>query len=139
MLPPNLILNEEELDLLDGHPEECLRHAVQRNAIQLDLATQSLSPRLSAIVQRIATGERLTASSQENVISRSLDLSDATDQERQQQELVAASTRAMLANHPTLTHMLDEQALTPAEAMEAAHAIDHVLGRYLTGARYAVP
>jgi hypothetical protein len=35
--------------------------------------------------------------------------------------------------------MLDQRFLTAEEAIEATHAIDHTLGRYLTGTRYAVP
>jgi len=35
--------------------------------------------------------------------------------------------------------MLDEQVLTPDEALEAAQAIDHTLDRYMTGTRYAAP
>jgi hypothetical protein len=45
----------------------------------------------------------------------------------------------MLGSHPYLTHLLDEQVLQPGEAMDVAHVIDDLLGRYMTGTRYAAP
>ena len=44
-----------------------------------------------------------------------------------------------LDSFPQIVHLLSEHALTPDEAMEAAHVIDNILGRYLTGTKYAAP
>ena len=125
---PNPILNEKEQSLVDSAPEECLRHAVQRGALALDEMlsnlSPNLSPRLAAVVQSIATGER---------ISRP---------ERQGPSPVTQGygwTLNALDGFPQIVHLLSEQALTPDEAMEAAHAIDNILGRYLTGTKYAAP
>jgi hypothetical protein len=47
--------------------------------------------------------------------------------------------RQAISPYAELADLLDEQSLTPSEALAAAHAIDHALGRYLTGTRYAAP
>ena len=148
--PPNPVLNEKELELLDDAPEACLRQAVRRGALSLDEITTGLSPRVAAAVQRVAAGERpatrsggsaqdLGAADQfRGGIDRGDDLALPTTLEEPggwEEEW----TRRALSPYSELAHLLDEQNLTPAEAMTAAHAIDHALGRYLTGTRYAAP
>lgn len=150
---PNPALNEEEAALLTSQPEECLRRAVQRGAISLDGVTEDLSPRVAAAVRSIVTGERLPAPpgersfpdlpeelirSFEQTRGRSpaeADLERMREFERMQTE----QAQKVLAPYPQLQRLLDEQALSGAEVTAAAHAIDHILGRYLTGTRYAAP
>jgi hypothetical protein len=159
---PNPVLNEEELELRDGAPGACLRQAVRRGALSLDEITASLSPRVAAAVRRVATGERPAPRSVAQTRSlgagpglgeqlfRALKEGDdaaapsapptalpPTPEEPGGQE--AESTRHALSPYAELADMLDEESLTPSEAMAAAHAIDHALGRYLTGTRYAAP
>ena len=52
---PSPILNDEEQELLNDAPEECLRHVIEREALPLDLITASLSPRVAAAVRSIAS------------------------------------------------------------------------------------
>ena len=133
----NATLNEEEQALLNPQPEECLRHAVARGALQLDQITEGLAPHIAAVVRSIATGERLVASEAAPALSRGL-----SEQDRKRAEFDAMQSEwvaGQLTNHPQLASMLEERILTPGEAMEAVHAIDHTLGRYLTGTRYAAP
>ena len=144
---PNPALNEEEAALLSSQPEECLRRAVQRGAISLDQATEELSPRVAAAVRSTVTGERLPASPElPEELLRSFeqarghppaesDLERMREFERMQTE----QAQKILAPYPQLQRLLDEQTLNGAEATAAAHAIDHILGRYLTGTRYAAP
>jgi hypothetical protein len=134
---PSPILNDEEQELLNDAPEECLRHVIEREALPLDLIIASLSPRVAAAVRSIATGERSAALDVEpgptrEIVDESPARSTADSQLREW-------TRGMLSNHPQLLRMLDQRFLTAEEAIEATHAIDHILGRYLTGTRYAVP
>lgn len=150
---PNPTLNEEEAALLTSQPEECLRRVVQRGAISLDQVTEALSPRAAAAVRSIVTGERLPAPPgkrsfpdlpEELVRSfeqarghppAEADLERMREFERMQTE----QAQKILAPYPQLQRLLGEQALSGAEATAAAHAIDHILGRYLTGTRYAAP
>lgn len=136
---PNPVLNKEELDLLNSAPEVCLRHVVQRGALSLDEVTAGLSPRVAAAVRFIATGERLAMP--EGDAARALGADGpalpATPEGPGDREEERASRT--LSSHAQLVYLLDEQRLTPSEAMAAAHAIDHALGRYLTGTRYAAP
>lgn len=121
---PNPTLNEKEQALVDSAPEECLRHAVQRGALTLDEVSPGLSPRVVAVVQSIATGERVSLP------------------ERQEPSSVTRDyewTLNALDSFPQIVHLLSEQVLTPDEAMEAAHTIDNILGRYMTGTKYAAP
>ena len=151
--PPNPVLNEKELELLDDAPEACLRQAVRRGALSLDEITTGLSPRVAAAVQRVATGERPATRSgglardprAGDLLRRGL---EAGDDAAPPSALPAAPegpeewdewTRHALSPYSELADLLDEQNLTPSEAMAAAHAIDHALGRYLTGTRYAAP
>ncbi len=121
---PNPVLNQAEQALLDSEPEECFRHAVRRAAISLDKATTHLSPRIAAVVRCIVTGERPDAPDQPRPVEHSW------ERERAQKSL---------SEHPQLAQMLNERTLTADEAMQAAHAMDHILGRYTTGTRYAAP
>jgi hypothetical protein len=151
MSPPNPILNEEELDLLNDHPEECLRRVVGRGALSLDQITADLPSRVAAVVRSIATGERPIVRGVERDLGgiksgprRSGPGAYGVDDARPSGPLglvgqMAARTRQSLSFHPRLTAMVDEEILTADEALQAAHAIDHVLDRYLTGTRYAAP
>jgi hypothetical protein len=110
---------------------------VARGALPLDQVTEGLAPHIAAVVRSIATGERLAAHDAAPGPSR-----DILDQGRTHSEADAVLPEwvaGQFIGHPQLASMLDERILTPEEAMEAAHAIDHVLGRYLTGTRYAAP
>ncbi len=120
---PNSALNEEERALLNTAPEECLRYAVRRGALPLDQIVERPSPRVAAVVRSIATGERLPELSEHKEPSQSL----------------PAGRRGDLSAYPQLQHIVDEEVLTLAEAIQAAHAIDHALGRYMTGTKYAAP
>jgi hypothetical protein len=145
------ILNDEERKLLNTAPEECLRRVVQRGALPLNQITDDLPPRVAAAVWSIATGERLAALPRVAAAVRSiaagerlanLDVKDVADQSPRRSKTAFWSyeeARNTLPGHPQLVCMLDEQILTPDEALEAAQAIDHILGRYLTGTKYAVP
>lgn len=133
----NAILNEEEQALLDPQPEACLQHVVARGALQLDQITEGLAPSTAAVVRSIATGERLAAGEAVPELSR-----DFLEQDHKRAEVDAMQSEwvaSQLTNHPQLASMLEEHILTPGEAMAAVHAIDHTLGRYLTGTRYAAP
>jgi hypothetical protein len=136
---PRLVLDDEERALRDSDPEACFRHAVRRGPLTLDEITASLSPRTTAALHGIAAGERSPAPGPSR--ARALDLRETRSDEPQslEQDSESASARRMLAGHPQLTQMLDEQILGPGEALEAAHALDHLLGRYMTGTRYAAP
>ncbi|MBN1811978.1 MAG: hypothetical protein JXA14_09100 [Anaerolineae bacterium] len=143
---PNPVLNEKEQALVNPAPEECLRHAVQRGALALDRMSSMLSPRVIAVVQGIATGERISLPEQEIDLER-LSVGGGSSRsfeppEGQRSSAAAQEyewTLSVLAGFPQIARLLSEQALTPGEAMEAAHTIDNVLGRYLTGTRYAAP
>jgi hypothetical protein len=134
-----LVLDEEEQALRDSDPEDCFRHAVRRGALALDEVTASLPPRIAAALDSIAAGERPPAPVPR--VARGLDVQEKRPDKPQPIGQVSelASARRMLTVHPQLTHMLDEQILGPDEALEAAHALDHLLGRYMTGTRYAAP
>jgi len=120
---PNPALNEEERALLNTAPEECLRYAVRRGALPLDQIVERLSPRVAAVVRSVATGERLP---------------EPTEREETSQP-PPAGKRSDLFVYPQLQRIVDEGILTLAEAFEAAHAVDHALGRYMTGTKYAAP
>jgi hypothetical protein len=144
---PNPVLNAEEVALLTPQPEECFRRAVQRGAITLDQVTEPLAPHVAAAVRSIVTGERLPASPElpEELIrqfeqARGHPPTEA-DLERMREfvRMQTEQAQKVLSPYPQLQRLLDEQALSGAEATAAAHAIDHALGRYLTGTRYAAP
>jgi hypothetical protein len=150
---PNLVLNEEEAALLTSQPEECLRRAVQRGAISLDRVTEALSPRVAAAVRSIVTSERLPTPPSESSfpdlpeeLIRSFEQTQGpppteVDLERMREfvRMQTVQAQEVLTPYPQLQRLLDEEALSGAEATAAAHAIDHILGRYLTGTRYAAP
>jgi hypothetical protein len=150
---PNPALNEEEAALLAPQPEECLRRAVQRGAISLDQVTEGLAPHVAAAVRGIVTGERLPAPSAEGPFpDLPEDLIHSFEQARghpptaaeleQAREFVrmqTAQAQKSLAPYPQLQRLLEEQILDGGGAIAAANAIDHALGRYLTGTRYAAP
>ena len=126
---PDPALNNEEEALLDRHPEECFRHAVQRGAISLNMVAEKLDPRVAAAVRSIVTGERVSATSAEQALPQA---PAATER-----EISLAQSR--LAPYPRFLRLLEEQTLSWAEALAAANAIDRALGRYMTGSKYAAP
>jgi len=176
---PNPTLNEEELDLLGDAPEDCLRHAVQRGALSLDHVTEGLSPRVTAVLRSIVTGERTSpprgpepewsvAGRNEQPSRQRQETTGPPPQHaglgymlvQMQQAMRHPPTEAQgkpaqpaidwdvagpplardqLAAHPQILDMVDRQVLTPQEAWQAVHAIDRILGRYLTGTLYAAP
>lgn len=150
---PNPALNEEEAALLAPQPEECLRRAVRRGAISLDQVTERLAPHVAAAVRSIVTGERLPAPASERSFPEPSEEQirrfeqarghplDEADMERMREfeRIQAARVQKSLALYPHLQRLLDEQILDGGGALEAANAIDRVLGRYLTGTRYAAP
>jgi hypothetical protein len=124
---PNPILDEKERSLVDWAPEECFRLAVQRGAFVLDEASsylQALSPRVLAVVHGIAAGERVSLPKGHGPSMTTPDCERALN---------------VLNGFPQIVRLLNERTLTPDEAMEVAHAIDNILGRYLTGTKYAAP
>jgi hypothetical protein len=144
---PNPVLNQEEAALLDLQPEECFRHAVQRGAISLDQVTEELAPHVAATVRSIITGERLPAPPEpsEEMIrkfgqARGHPPTEADlEKMREFVQIQTARAQTILAPYPRLQRLLEEQVLDGGGAIEAANAIDRVLGRYLTGTRYAAP
>ena len=150
---PNPILNEEEAALLTPQPEECFRRAVQRGAISLVRVTEPLAPHVAAAVRSVVTGERLPApsvkrSSSELTEEQVRKLAQArghppteADMEKTREFVRMQTERVQryLAPYPQLQRLLEEQVLDWTEATAAANAIDRVLGRYLTGTRYAAP
>lgn len=151
MLPKRLILNEEELDLRDNRPEECLQRVIGRGALSLDRITADLPSRVAVVVRGIAAGERSIAREAERDLggtvsgpSRSGPDAYTVDDSRPSVPLdlggqMAEWARQSLSCHPQLTAMVDERILTAEEALQVAHAIDRILDRYLTGTRYAAP
>jgi hypothetical protein len=157
---PNPVLNEEEMALLDDAPESCLQQAVQRGALSVDEITENLSPRVAAAVQRIASGERPPTRSGPVAPPQSPDAGMGLG-ERLFRALKGGDDapappapppapegpgggeadwiRRALTPFAELIELLDEQNLTPSEALAAANAIDRALGRYMTGTRYAAP
>jgi hypothetical protein len=129
---PNPALNEKEQELMASAPEECLSHAVQRSALALDETESSLPPRVLAVVRSVATGERLTLPAQGSSSERAVPSALPPAQEHEW----ALTT---LSEFPQIAHLLSEKIISPDEAMQAANTIDNILGRYLTGTRYAAP
>jgi hypothetical protein len=133
------VLDEEEKALRYSDPEACFQHAVRRGAFALDEVTAPLSPHIAAVVRSIATGERLPMPGPP--LARTLHPHETRPDRPQplEHDSELARTRQILASHPQLTRMLDEQIVEPSQALEAAHALDRLLGRYMTGTRYAAP
>ena len=136
---PGLALDRKEQTLRDPDPEACMRHAIRRGALSLDEVTASLSPRIAAALRSVAAGERPPTSSPIAARTGPAGESASGDPRPAEQLDELAATRRMLGSHPHLTHLLDEQILQPGEAMGVAHVIDDLLGRYMTGTRYAAP
>lgn len=144
---PNPALNKEEVALLAPQPEECFRRAVQRGAISLDRMIEELAPHVAAAVRSIVTGERLPTSPElPEELTHQFEQARGhppTEAELEQMRgFVRAQTeqaQEILTPYPHLRHLLDEQMLTGGGAIAAANAIDHILGRYLTGTLYAAP
>jgi hypothetical protein len=132
---PNPVLNEEEAALLTPQPEECLRRAVQRGAISLDQVTEELAPHVAAAVCSIVTGERLP------VPPDGAPFPEPTGEQIRKFEQARGHppTEAELEQMHEFVRMQTEQILDEGGAIAAANAIDHALGRYLTGTRYAAP
>ena len=127
MLAPNPVLDDEEQELLNAAPEECLRHAVKRGAFSPDQITADLLPHVAAVVRSIATGERIPAPS---ISEMMCEIEKAAEPARE---------RKILFAYPSLQRLIELESLTLEEAYQAAHAIDRAIGRYLTGTRYAAP
>ena len=93
------------------------------------------------MVRGIAAGERLGAVEDQPVSGRHTadqgyaDLDNRPGAQIWRRE---AAQRA-LSSHRELTRLLEQRILPPDDALKVAHAIDRILGRYLTGTRYAVP
>jgi hypothetical protein len=159
---PNPVLNEEEVELLESAPGASLRQAVRRGALSLDEITAGLSPRVAAAIQHVAAGERPATRSVPPAPSqapsrglgeqlfRALKGGDNADPPVADPSTPPPAPegpgggeqdwiRHAISPYAELADLLDEQSLTPSEALAAAHAIDHALGRYMTGTRYAAP
>ena len=151
---PTFKLENGEADLLDNAPELLLRRAVARNAVSLDQIAADLPPRSAAAVRAIATGER-SALLEENEIpfleepamyefgvaaEEDQPPSGAAEAGDQSPRDAADWIRETLSQpYPQLLELVDQNALSPDEALQAACKIDGLLGRYLTGTRYAAP
>ncbi len=132
-IPPHSALNPEEQALLNHQPEECLRRAVQRGALSTEQIGAGLSPRLHTVLQAVVSGERPPLPP-EPAASHS-----GSRQEHRVHPAIREIERQSLSVYPTLLALVDEQDLSTREALEVAHAVDDLLGRYPTGARYAAP
>jgi hypothetical protein len=151
---PAFELEDGEADLLDNAPELLLRRAVARNAVSLDRIAADLPPRSAAAVRAIATGERSALLEVDDVpfleeptlfefgVAAEDDrpASDESESDDQGPRDAAGWTKQTLSQpYPQLLELIDQDALSPDEALQAAHQIDGLLGRYLTGTRYAAP
>jgi hypothetical protein len=151
---PTFELENGEADLLDNAPELLLRRAVARNAVSLDRIAVDLPPRSAAAVRAIAAGERSALLEEDEIpfleeptmfefgVAAEEDQTSADARELGDQIPQDADDwirRTLSQPYPQLLELVDEDALSPDEAMQAAHQIDGLLGRYLTGMRYAAP
>ena len=144
---PNPVLNAEEVALVALQPEECFRRVVRRGALSLAQVTETLSPHVAAAVRSVVTGERLPAPSELlEEMARKFEQARGhppteadLEQIRGFMQMQVPHAQEILAPYPHLQHLLDEQMLNGGGAIAAANAIDHVLGRYLTGTLYAAP
>ena len=151
---PTFELGNGEADLLDSAPELLLRRAVARNAVSLDLIAADLPPRSAAAVRAIATGERSSLLEEDEIsfleeppmfefgVAAEDDrpASDEGEADDQGPRDAAGWIRQTLSQpYPQLLELVDQDALSPEEALRAAHQIDGLLGRYITGTRYAAP
>ena len=151
---PTFELENGEADLLDNAPELLLRRAVARNAVALDRIVADLPPRSAAAVRAIATGERSSLLEEDEIsfleeppmfefgVAAGDDrpASDEGEADDQGPRDAAGWIRQTLSQpYPQLLELVDQDALSPEEALRAAHQIDGLLGRYITGTRYAAP
>ena len=151
---PSFDLENGEWDLLDSAPEVLLRRAVARNAVSLDRIAADLPPRSAAAVRAIATGERSSLLAEDEIsfleeppmfefgVAAGDDrpASDEGAADDQGPRDAAGWIRQTLSQpYPQLLELVDQDALSPEEALRAAHQIDGLLGRYITGTRYAAP
>jgi hypothetical protein len=152
---PTFELEDGEANLLENAPEILLQRAVARNAVSLDRIAADLPPRSAAAVRAIATGERVD-SPEEDVVSLDEEEPDLFESEEssaaEQPGINESAARDLEARdvaewvkgtlsqpYPQLLEFLDQDFLSAVEALRAAHQIDGLLGRYLTGTRYAAP
>lgn len=151
---PTFDLENGEAGLLDNAPELLLRRATARNAVSLDHIAADLPPRSAAAVRAIATGERSSLLDQDEIsfleepplfefgVAAEDDQPDSDERQADDQGArdAAGWIRQTLSQpYPQLLELVDQDALSPDEALRAAHQIDGLLGRYLTGTRYAAP
>lgn len=149
----NPLLNEDEAVLRSAEPEECLRRAVARGAISPESVGAGLPDRVAAVLRHVVAGERLPApqdcgdeaaagpaggpsAGEGAAVGEGRPAVPALpDAARREWEW----TTAVLSGFPGLLEALEQGALSPSEAVQAAQAVDGLLGRYLTGTRYAAP
>jgi hypothetical protein len=152
---PTFELEDGEADLLDNAPDLLLRRAVARNAVSIDRIAPDLPPRSAAAVRAIATGEREVAPEgdfrffleEEPAMFEFGDSSETgappSDEnnahEQEVQDDAGWIKDAISRPYPQLLELIEQDALSPYEALQAANQIDGLLGRYLTGTRYAAP
>jgi hypothetical protein len=151
---PTFDLENGEADLLDNAPELLLQRAVARNVVSLDQIAADLPLRSAAAVRAIATGERSSLLDEDEIsfleeppvfefglaAEDDRSTSDESEADDQGPRDAAGWIRQTLSQpYPKLLELVDQDALSPDEAMRAAHQIDGLLGRYLTGTRYAAP
>ena len=136
---PHPDLNEEERAVLGIAPEACLRRAVQRGVLSLDCITEHLSPHTAAVVRSIVAGERAPEPSVEEAFS------PPKSEPANLPEVATAPDARWQADYqslgawPGLQRAVDEDLLTPGEALGVANTTDRSLGRYMTGPLYAAP
>jgi hypothetical protein len=151
---PAFELENGEADLLDNAPELLLRRAVARDAVSLDRIAADLPPRSAAAVRAVASGERpalleveeipfleelavfeFGAAAEEDQTSSGARGVEDQDQADDDDWI----SRTLSQPYPQLLDLVYQKSLTPDEALQAAHQIDGLLGRYPTGMRYAAP
>lgn len=142
---PNPVLDKEEQALLFKAPETCFQRAIGRGALSLEEVTARLPSHIATAVRSVAIGERLSMpergpdAGEFSAGSPARALPPSEEQKPDKAGREYEWTLKALSEFPQLARLLGERVLTPDEAMQAAHAIDGILGRYLTGTRYAAP
>jgi hypothetical protein len=102
--------------------------------------TQPVEPlSMGAALRRIVIGDREPESSVEEVSSPSGDSSADRAEPEEAHNARWRATYEGLDVWPSLQHAVDEGTVNVYEAMAIAQTIDHTLGRYTTGTRYAAP
>ncbi len=133
---PHPDLNEEERALLPDAPEQTLRRAVQRGALSLDHVMEQLPPRAAAVVRNMVIGERPPV--EREPPPPESEPTDRAEAEEMHDPRWQTTYRALSA-WPSLQRAVDEGTLTVTEALKLAQTVDHAMGRYTTGTRYAAP